>query len=274
MGTSSPLSFPGDGEGPVRGVELDGFCIDRFATTNEAFARFVGATGYATDAERAGSSFVFEGDVGRHNPDALGMAVVLDTPWWREVDGASWRHPEGPGSDVTARGYHPAVHVSWNDASAFAAWSGNRLPAEAEWEYAARGGLDQKLYPWGDDLTPGGRHLCNIWQGRFPNIDTAEDGYAGTCPVDAYPPNGFGLYGMTGNCWEWCDDWFDRDHHATGAERNPKGPPKGQAKVIKGGSYLCHYSYCNRYRVASRSCSVPNSSTSNTGFRCARDAGR
>lgn len=272
MGTSSPLSFRADGEGPVRSIELDAFLIDRFATTNDEFVRFVAATGHATDAERAGSSFVFEGDLVRHDTHAPGAPSVPGAPWWRDVAGASWRHPEGPGSDVAARGGHPVVHISWNDARAYAAWARKCLPTEAEWEFAARGGLDQKLYPWGDELMPGGQHLCNIWQGRFPNINAAEDGYAGTCPVDAFPPNGFGLFGMTGNCWEWCDDWFDRDHHTACAARNPKGPPDGQAKVIKGGSYLCHYSYCNRYRVAARSGNMPSSSTSNMGFRCAKDA--
>jgi formylglycine-generating enzyme required for sulfatase activity len=163
------------------------------------------------------------------------------------------------------------VHVSWNDASAYADWAGKRLPTEAEWEYAARGGLEQKLYPWGDDLTPAGRHLCNIWQGEFPTHDTAEDGYAGTCPVDAFPPNGFELYSVAGNVWEWCLDWFSPDFHRIATRVNPVGPPSGTAKVMKGGSYLCHASYCNRYRVAARTSNTPDSSTTNTGFRCVRD---
>jgi len=167
----------------------------------------------------------------------------------------------------------PAVGVSWEDAAAYCRWlSGKtgkhfRLCRDSEWEYAARGGLEQKLYPWGDDLTPAGKHLCNIWQGEFPRVDTAEDGFAGACPVDAFPPNPYGLYSITGNVWEWCADWF---HTAfdTRPQHKPTGPPSGQAKVMKGGSFLCHASYCNRYRVAARTSNTPDSAASNIGFRC------
>jgi formylglycine-generating enzyme required for sulfatase activity len=172
---------------------------------------------------------------------------------------------------VANRENHPVVHVSWADASAYAAWAGKRLPSEAEWEFAARGGLEQKLFPWGDELTPGGKHLCNIWQGQFPDINTAEDGYEATAPVDAYPPNGFGLLSMAGNVWEWCADWFSPDFHLIAARNNPVGPQSGIAKVIRGGSFLCHASYCNRYRVAARTSNTPDSSASNIGFRCVRD---
>jgi formylglycine-generating enzyme required for sulfatase activity len=187
------------------------------------------------------------------------------------VNGAEWSRPEGPDSSIRGREHYPVVHVSWNDAAEFAKWAGKRLPTEAEWEYAARGGLEQKIYPWGDELTPGGRHLCNIWQGVFPDEDTAEDGYAGTAPVDAYPPNGYGFYTITGNVWEWCYDWFDPRYHVTGTRHNPVGPTEGAAKVMKGGSYLCHKSYCNRYRVAARTSNTADSSTTNIGFRCVRD---
>lgn len=191
-------------------------------------------------------------------------------PWWCKVPGANWKAPEGPGSDARERGRFPVVHVSWNDAQAFCQWSGQRLPTEAEWEYAARGGLEQKLYPWGDKLRPKGKHLCNIWQGDFPHEDTGEDGFTGSCPVDAFPPNGFGLYSVTGNTWEWCADWFRAERDLT-VTTNPLGPETGEARVMKGGSFLCHKSYCNRYRVAARSSNTPDSSTSHMSFRCAAD---
>jgi formylglycine-generating enzyme len=270
MGTDCPDGFPQDGEGPVRKVVLDPFAIDRYPVTNELFGEFVRATGYSTDAERYGWSFVFWSHIPRRRFDELVADTVAAAPWWCKVPGAVWSHPEGPYSSLVGREQHPVVHVSWNDASAFAAWSGQRLLTEAEWEYAARGGLVQKLYPWGDKLRPGGQHLCNIWQGEFPREDTADDGYAGTCPVDAFPPNAFGLYSVTGNTWEWCADWFDAKFGVTAGQHNPQGPPTGTARVMKGGSFLCHKSYCNRYRVAARTSNTPDSSASNIGFRCAR----
>ena len=271
MGTDSKEAFPEDGEGPVREINVDPFYIDRYPVTNELFAEFVRATDYRTEAERFGWSFVFRGDL---SPEAISLLVedtVLSAPWWCKVSGADWRHPEGPDSGIAARPHHPVVHVSWNDATAFANWAGKRLPSEAEWEYAARGGLEQKLYPWGDELTPHGRHLCNIWQGVFPTVNTAEDGFSSTAPVDAFPPNGFDLYSVTGNAWEWCADWFDTLFHTVNTRHNPVGPPHGGSKVIKGGSYLCHHSYCNRYRVAARTSNTPDSATTNMSFRCVRD---
>jgi formylglycine-generating enzyme required for sulfatase activity len=191
--------------------------------------------------------------------------------WWRKVDGADWLHPEGPDTNIAGREKYPVTHVSWNDARAFAEWAGKRLPTEAEWEFAARGGLEQKRFAWGDELTPGGTHMCNIWQGDFPTQNTAEDGYAGTAPIDAFAPNGFGFYTITGNTWEWCSDWFSPDYHLLATRSNPVGPSGGQTKSMRGGSYLCHGSYCNRYRVAARTSNTPDSSTTNIGFRCARD---
>lgn len=268
MGTDYAGGFPDDGEGPVHAVTLDPFYIDTCPVTNELFARFVSSTGYKTEAECFGWSFVFWGHIPPARFHQLVQDRVASAPWWCRVEGAHWRSPEGPGSDVAGRGDHPVVHVSWNDAQAYCAWSGQSLPTEAQWEYAARGGLEQKLYPWGNKLRPDGEHRCNIWQGEFPSHDTGEDGYTGTCPVRAFPPNGFGLYSMTGNTWEWCSDWFDRDAHRNAAPANPTGPPTGEARVLKGGSFLCHHSYCNRYRVAARTSNTPDSTTSHMGFRC------
>ena len=267
MGTDYAHAFPADGEGPVRPVPLSPFRIDTFPVTNSDFAAFAEDTGYRTESEIYAWSFVFWMHLPKDRLDELVEDTVAAAPWWCKVNGADWRHPEGPGSSVDARPNHPVVHVSWSDAAAYAAWAGKSLPTEAQWEYAARGGLEQKLYPWGDDLTPGGKHLCNIWQGEFPRVDTAEDGFAGACPFDSFPPNGFGLYSITGNVWEWCADWF---HTAfdTRPQHDPTGPQQGQVKVMKGGSFLCHASYCNRYRVAARTSNTPDSAASNIGFRC------
>lgn len=270
MGTDYAHGFPQDGEGPVHAVHLKPFAIDRHPVTNEAFRRFVRETGYRTEAERYGWSFVFWA----HIPESRRRELIEDTvagaPWWCKVSGARWDAPEGFGSNVDERETHPVVHVSWNDATAYADWAACRLPTEAEWEYAARGGLEQKLYPWGDELQPDGEHRCNIWQGEFPFVDTADDGYAGTCPVDSFPPNLFGLSSVIGNTWEWCSDWFSPESHSQSSKNDPTGPAHGSANVMKGGSFLCHVSYCNRYRVAARTANTPDSSTSNIGFRCAR----
>jgi formylglycine-generating enzyme len=268
MGTDNPEGFPLDGEGPVRPIKLDPFSIDVYPVTNKLFDRFVQATGYKTEAEQYGWSFVFWSHIPQERFCDLVEDTVAGAAWWCKVPGAKWNTPEGPGSNLSKRAKHPVVHVSWNDAQAFCAWAGRSLPTEAQWEYAARGGLEQKIYPWGDKLRPDGEHRCNIWQGEFPKQDTAADGYAGTCPVDAFPPNGFGLYSITGNAWEWCADWFDTTYHRDADRVNPQGPPEGSSRVMKGGSFLCHKSYCNRYRVGARSSNTPDSSTSNTGFRC------
>lgn len=272
MGTEDDDAWPEDGEGPVREVTVSPFWIDRTAVTNQAFAAFVDATGYQTDAEQFGWSYVFHTLVpAKIRRKSKGHQTVRGLQWWVAIDGACWRKPEGPGSNILRRKDHPVIHISWNDAAAYAAWAGKRLPTEAEWEFAARGGLIQKKYCWGDELTPGGKHQCNIWQGSFPHEDTKEDGFHGPAPSKSFAPNGYGLYNMAGNVWEWCADWFDPKWHLRGVPEtrmDPKGPVEGTRKSMRGGSFLCHHSYCNRYRVAARTANTPDSSTGNLGFRC------
>jgi formylglycine-generating enzyme len=274
MGGEDVDAVAQDGEAPVREVTVTGFRIDPKAVTNAQFATFVKASGYVTDAERFGWSFVFDTLVTSAGRRRILAAQVPGAPWWRAVEGASWRAPDGPGSTVAERQNHPVVHVSWNDASAYADWIGKRLPTEAEWERAARGGLDQARFPWGNDFTPRDEHRCNTWSGPFPRRAPGAP-EPGTMRVDAYRPNGFGLYNTSGNVWEWCADWFSADWHVPASDEtrhNPRGPVDGQAKVLRGGSYLCHVSYCNRYRVAARTMTTPDSTTGHIGFRCAADS--
>lgn len=257
MGERSSLANVGDGEEPVE-VAVDAIRLDETAVTIAAFAAFVDATGYVTDAEQHGSSFVFGGLL----PDDFPLTrAMVGAEWWREVPGASWHAPEGPGSSVEGRGDHPVVHVSLVDASAYADWRGVRLPTEAEWEHAARAGTET-IWPWGDEREPGGRHAMNVWQGRFPIEDTGADGYIGTAPVRSYAPNAWGLWNMVGNVWEWTVD--DHGRRFPGGERTAR-------RVLKGGSYLCHASYCNRYRPSGRIAATPDSTSGNVGFRCAAD---
>jgi formylglycine-generating enzyme len=267
MGSRDRWAYPEDGEVPVKEVEVSAFSIGAYAVSNAEFSCFVAETGYVTDAERFGWSFVFAGLLPDDFPPTEG---VVQAPWWRKVEGGDWGHPEGPHSSIDGRLDHPVVHVSWCDADAYCAWAGARLPTEAEWEFAARGGLKGKAYPWGDELEPG-EHRMNVWQGEFPSRNTAADGFEGTAAVTSFPPNGYGLFNTTGNVWEWTADWFHPTFRQRDRRRDPAGPGQGTSRVQKGGSYLCHHSYCRRYRVAARQGSTPDSSTGNVGFRCARD---
>lgn len=246
MGSEGPEAHPE--EGPVREVEVAAFALDTVSVTNARFAAFVADTGHRTDAERYGWSFVFTSFV---EPGSE-VASAVAAPWWKAVVGATWSAPEGPGSTVSGREEHPVVHVSHTDALAYCEWAGCRLPTEPEWERAARGELVQQPFPWGDELAPGGVWQCNVWQGEFPARDTAEDGHRGTAPVCTYEPTSFGLHCMIGNVWEWT------------------AGDAGAMRATRGGSYLCHESYCNRYRTSARSLLTPDSSTGNLGFRCAR----
>lgn len=269
MGDAFGEGYRQDGETPVHDVTVSPFSIDVHQVTNEQFERFVDATGYATEAERYGSSAVFHLLVRADPADIVGRAGT--TQWWVEVSGASWSRPSGPRSDLVGMERHPVVHVSWNDATAYCQWADRRLPTEAEREYAARGGLQGMRYPWGDALHgERGEHLCNIWQGTFPSTNTVEDGFVGTAPVGSFPPNGFGLFDAAGNAWDWCADWFSPHTYRASSRHDltdPTGPTVGAAKVMRGGSYLCHDSYCNRYRVSARTSNTPNSSSGNCSFR-------
>lgn len=281
MGSDDPM-FP-DAR-PLHTVSLDGFFMDKRLVTNAQFGRFVRATGYVTVAERRPDPGLFPGvPAAKLVPGAVVFvppprAVPLDdvSRWWRYVPGANWRHPQGPGSGLAGKADHPVVEVCWEDAAAYARWAGKRLPTEAEWEYAARGGLVQKPYVWGDAFAPHGRRMANTFQGRFPDRDTGEDGFAGTSPVGAFPPNAFGLYDMAGNVWEWCADWYRPDYYAVSPRRNPAGPPDGfdpeepgvPKRAQRGGSFLCTDQYCSRYRPGGRGKGDVLTGTSNAGFRC------
>lgn len=257
MGSEDPDVNLGDAEGPVRTVSVRPFAISPTTVTNTQFATFVKRTGYRSTAEQVGWSYVFAGFVA---PEAPVRGRAATAPWWLGVEGADWRHPEGPDTSITDRANHPVVHVSRHDALAYCAWVAARLPTEPEWEYAARGGMPHARYPWGEEFAPKGRHMCNIWRGRFPDVNTADDGYPGTCPVTAFPANRFGLHNMVGNVWEWSADRWSSD------------APENRYSM-RGGSHLCHDSYCNRYRVAARTGNDADSSSTNIGFRVAADLG-
>ncbi|HWA28356.1 MAG TPA: formylglycine-generating enzyme family protein [Lacunisphaera sp.] len=278
---------------PIHRVQVDGFWMDRTEVTNAAFARFVAATAYVTVAERPLRPEDWP-DVPREKlrPGSVvfsppAEAVPLDDAlrWWRYVPGANWRHPTGPGSDLAGREQYPVVHIAYEDAEAYAKWAGKRLPTEAEWEFAARGGRAGQAYPWGDDLTPGGRWMANIWQGEFPVRNARADGYAEAAPVASFPPNGYGLHDMSGNVWEWCSDWYRPDAYARQARNgtvvhNPCGPAQADSldpqepgvpkRVQRGGSFLCTDLYCTRYMLGTRGKGAVDTGSNHAGFRCVR----
>lgn len=268
MGTDKPV-FVVDGEAPTRRVAVSDFYMDVHEVSNAEFERFVKETAHKTEAETFGDSFVLDSAISEETKRGITQAVAA-APWWLPVKGANWRHPEGPDSSIRHRMDHPVVHVSWNDAVAFCHWAGKRLPTEAEWEYACRSGLHDRLFPWGNKWAPGGEARANIWEGQFPGVNTAEDGFPGTAPVTAFPPSKFGLKNIIGNVWEWTSDWW-ATQHSREFQTNPKGPETGTDKVKKGGSFMCHQSYCYRYRCAARSQNTPDTSAYNVGIRCASD---
>jgi len=280
MGTNNPI-IKADGESPRRPVTVSSFYLDVYEVSNNDYDEFVKATNYRTESEVYGWSFVFDNAVPVDVRNTITQAV-LGAEWWLPINGTYWKYPEVPTIDVFSsnRGNHPASHISWNDAFEYCKWVGKRLPTEAEWEYAASGGIHGNnkdsekhyLYPWGNTLLVNGSHKANIFQGTFPTTNTIEDGHEYLAPVDAYgPQNGLGLYNIIGNAWEWVDDWFTLNHKTTHST-NPKGPAQGYEKVKKGGSFLCHKSFCFRYRVAARYRTTPDSATLNSGFRCAANS--
>ncbi|KAK2175495.1 hypothetical protein NP493_728g01082 [Ridgeia piscesae] len=267
MGSDNQI-IVADGEGPARKVTLDSFFLDVHETSNAEFELFVNATGYITEAEKFGNSFVVETFLSKDVKDKITQAVAA-APWWLPVEKADWRHPFGPDSNISESMTHPVLHTSWNDAVNYCKWAGKRLPTEAEWEYACRAGKKDKLFPWGDKLMPDKKYRLNIWQGLFPKNNSAKDGYVKTCPVTAFPAqNHYGLKNIVGNAWEWVADWW-HVRHSDQDVTNPTGPVSGVDRVKKGGSYMCIKSHCYRYRCGARSQNTPDSSSSNLGFRCA-----
>jgi formylglycine-generating enzyme required for sulfatase activity len=274
---------------PVHQVEVGGFWMDRTEVTNAQFRAFVDATGYVTVAEKQPTPKDFpDADPSELKPfsgvftkpdEKVDPRKVSPLLWWPAVHGADWRHPQGPAGDLKGRDNHPVVHVSYVDAIAYAAWAKKRLPTEAEWEFAARGGLDRQRYCWGDELTPGGKYMANTWQGDFPNENSLLDGFAGAAPVASFDANGFGLYDMAGNVWEWCADWYHPAYYKFSPDRNPQGPrtsfdpfqPGVPKRVQRGGSFLCCDNYCMRYLPGGRGKGEPESAANHIGFRCVRD---
>jgi formylglycine-generating enzyme len=298
MGCEDPRKLPHGGHDsmndarPIHRAYVDGFWMDQFEVTNDQFAAFVRATSYVTVAERIPTAAEFPGAPAEN---LVAGSVVFSPPpepvpldnhyrWWSYVHGASWRHPLGPGTTIDGRGKYPVVHVAYEDAEAYARWAGKRLPTEAEWECAARGGVAGEPYSWGDGFRPGGKWMANIWQGRFPVYDSAEDGFAGIAPVGQFPPNTYGLFDMAGNVWEWCSDWYRADSYSEqnegGVVRNPHGPsasfdpaePGQPKRVHRGGSFLCTEEYCTRYMIGTRGKGEISSGSNHLGFRCVKAA--
>lgn len=269
MGTNDPI-FPVDGENPARKVTVDSFYLDKHEVSNAEFQRFVEETNYVTEAEKFGNSFCLEKYVSEETLKNVTQSVAA-APWWVPVNGADWRHPQGPDSSIEDKMNHPVVHISWNDAVKYCEWAGKRLPTEAEFERACKGNLQSRLFPWGNKEEPKGKHWMNIWHGKFPSENTANDGYHTTAPVTEFPEqNIFGVKNIIGNVWEWTQDWWETKFTPT-PKKNPKGPRIGTDKVKKGGSFMCHKNYCYRYRCDARSQNTPDSSAMNLGFRCASD---
>lgn len=266
VGTNVPV-ITVDGEGPQRRVGIKPFMMDPHAVTNKWFEQFITATGYKTDAEAYGWSLVFQAFA----PEEPNLQYVAQTPWWRKIEGADWAHPSGPQSTITDLADRPVTHISWNDAAAFAEWAGGRLPTEAEWEHAAQGGDRTARYPWGHKEPDNTNIRCNIWQGEFPHTSTKPTNEIGTCPVDHFSPNPLGLYNMVGNVWEWCADTFRIRSMSSYARAINSAAKKENDRLLKGGSYLCHKSYCYRYRIAARTGVRADSSTGHMGFRVVAD---
>ena len=267
---------------PVHPVTVKAFWMDTTEVTNAQFEAFVKATGYVTIAERTPEAKKFPGA----KPEQLKPFSAVFTPpagnasgqdfreWWSPVYGADWKHPDGPGSSLSGKQKYPVVHISWVDAEAYAKWAGKRLPTEAEWEFAARGGREAGKYMWGEELRPGGKSMANTWQGSFPKENKVEDGHRTAAPVATYPPNDFGLYDMAGNVWEWCSDWYREDYFKESPKDNPLGPddPGTKRKVQKGGSFLCSENYCARYKAGARHSGEMEDAADHIGFRCVKDA--
>ena len=272
MGTNNEEGFAADRETPRTKVTLEPFALSKYTITNAQFQEFFLATGYVTEAEQFGTSYVFH--LLLNDEQKATARLSAGTDWWYEVPDANWRKPEGKNSTINNRMDHPVVHITWNDANAYCKWTNKRLPTEAEWEFAARGGHKDRRFPWGDELTQDHKFHANTWQGEFPFSNTKADGYLGTAPVDAFPPNDFGLYQMIGNVWEWGLNpgriplsQFQEKTTAEFIQEN--GEPSKDLYSLKGGSFLCHKSYCKRYRIAGRNSNTARSSTINTGFRVA-----
>ncbi|HYJ04938.1 MAG TPA: formylglycine-generating enzyme family protein [Chthoniobacterales bacterium] len=290
---SGEMAMPSNDAEPIHRVRIDGFWMDKTTVTNEDFEKFVKATGYVTIAERTPTKEEFPTAPAEN---LIAGSVVFTPPdqelplnnhfqWWSYVKGADWRHPRGPESDLKGKEKHPVVHVGYPDAEAYAKWAGKRLPTEAEFEFAARGGLSGKTYTWGDEFRPDGKWMANTYQGKFPVEEKADDGFAGIAPVAKFPANGYGLYDMSGNVWQWCSDWYRHDYYAQLAKAsdltiNPAGPdspfdpaePGEKKRVHRGGSYLCNDRYCSRYIVGTRGKGEVNTATNHLGFRCVKNA--